>query len=186
MAEPTKKTAAAAAATAKPDDIDSFVFEQSTDGVVVSGAGGTYTPGKSVANGKPVELRGWGLRTEARTSQKYGEHVALVFAITRPTVVVDADGNRTLVKDGLVSVVMTKALAELEEKFNSEDKIYEYSIIPTGEAKSKLANGHDMWFFTIKIHGIMSRAEYDNMTAQKISDALALNGGAKPAAALQA
>jgi len=148
--------------------LDNFTFERADGGIVLSQAAGSFAPEKCKTNdGKSVPLRGWSIRTEARVSQQYGDHIAFVMLLTRPTIVADAAGNKRVQTEGTVSITMTKKLEEYQQYFEDDENVYELEIFPT--TKEKLKNGHDLQHFDVKVLQCVPRKQVaaNNLEAVK-------------------
>lgn len=146
-----------AAAATTSDDIDSFVPNFATGGVVLSQAGGSYKAGESTdKNGAPVPLRGWAMRTDPRKSPQHGDFLAMVLRLTDKTITVGADGKKRVQGDGEVDIVMAKKLEPYQAIFEHESLVSEVEIIPT--FKEKLKNGHDLWHFKFTVIQVVSRS----------------------------
>lgn len=173
MANPTKTSATQ---TPAGDDLESFTFERAAGGVTISQAGGQYKAGESCdKNGNNVPLRGWTMRTEARKSPQFGDHVAMVMRLTAPTVVIDAQGKKRVQKDGEVDITMVKKLEAYQGMFEHENLVSEIEIYPTH--KEKLKNGHDLWHFDVKVLQVVPRSQLASADVEALQGLL--NGGAE-------
>lgn len=156
MADDKTKGKAAAANTG--DDLDNFVIKRAEGGVVISQAGGSYKPGESTnGKGEIAPLRGWAMRTEARKSPKFGDHLAMIVRLTHPTIIVAADGTKRIQKDGEVDITMVKKLEDYQKVFEHETLVSEIEIYPS--RKEKLQNGHDLWHFDVRVLQIVPRSQ---------------------------
>lgn len=149
------------------------------EGVELSGDGGQWNAVKSRdEDGNSVPLVGWCVRSEPRTSPKFGDHIAGVVEITQPTVVVDASGKVSEQEEGVVSVTLSvKKLEEFIPRFDDPEYVEKLQFLALG--RKELANGHTLQDYSVKLLGRMKRSDYERMKLE----ALAKQLGAAPAPA---
>lgn len=169
MAADPKKTPAAAASASEFNSSD---YGESPGGITVTQDSGWYKPEKCVTDdGKNVPIRGWIMRTQAYKSQKFGEGVALVFRVTRPTIMVDAENKRHRCEKGELLVNMGHGLTGLQAAADDEERISEVELMPT--RREELANGHTLQHWKITMHNIVARSEVPTMDLASLQKALA-------------
>lgn len=159
------------------NDLESIAFERSKEGVVISQAGGSYKCGESANSKGNVALRGWALRTETRKSPKYGDHTAMIVRLTKPTIVIDAKGDKRVQTEGEVDITMVKKLEPYQAIFEHEELVSEVEIYPTH--KEKLANGHDLWHFEFRVLQVVPRSKLASADIEALAGLLNGEGAAK-------
>lgn len=149
------------------------------EGIELSGDGGQWNAQKSRdEDGNSAPLVGWAVRSEPRTSPKYGDHIAGVVEITQPTVVVDAGGKISEQEEGVVSITLSvKKLEEFIPTFDDPEYVSKIQILALG--RKELANGHTLQDYSVKLLAKMKRGDYERMKL----DALAKQLAASPAPA---
>lgn len=174
MAKPN--TQAQAQTQTGGDDIENFTFERAK-GISISAPDGWFKPDVcKKPNGEAVPLQGRFLRTEPYSSPQFGDGIALVVELTKPTFIAGPDDKPMIKRTGKVLMNVNHLLQDLQTKAEDEERVWEVEVFPTHKSKTK--KGHDLQHYEITVVSVMKRSDYEAMNAQQVANML--GNGASP------